>query len=103
MIIDGGTVKDLARAHVLISLDFEQEGTKKTMEQILAERWVSNQNLRDLVKEEADRMVSIRFLRYDENGNVYVFSKDEQESYSWQPVRLSNIFVNHLKKYLSLN
>jgi len=95
-IIDGGTMRDLARAEVDICFTFEPRGTGMTIEQILEKRGTTNPNLRRLMQEEADNMVRRRFLFYDKD-RTYVFSKDHQGNYSWQPATI----IDKLRDYFS--
>jgi len=94
MLMDGGTIEDWARAHIDIGFFSEPYGTKKTIEQIFQERNVKDNALLDLAKKEADKMVAHRFLHYSLDGEIYVFSKDNEGRYSWQPSTFRDRFMN---------
>ena len=99
-IVEGGTVRDLAQAEVLITFEFKPRGTGKTIEQILSERDIKDELLRTLCQEEADRMVQVRFLHVEKSGK-YVFSKDLQGNYSWQPATRMDIIRYHSRRFLN--
>ena len=95
---EGGTIESLAQTHVDLCFSFEPKGTKKSIEDILRERSISNPNVRSLCKQEAEKMVDQRCLLYDNEGK-WVFSKDEQKNYSWEPARIKDRVVNLWKRY----
>ena len=99
--VEGGTARDIAQAMVSICFNFEPRGTGKTIEQILRERNIKDKLLKTLCQEEADRMVQVRFLHIDGDGEKYVFSKDPQGNYSWQPATRSDVLKYHLRRLLN--
>ena len=99
-VCSGGTMRDLAQTEVDICFSFEPKGTKKTIEQILNQRSPKNPILRKIMGEEADKMVAQKFLSYDENGQVHIFSKDSQGAYSYQPANIINRVMNRLLNFL---
>ena len=100
-IVEGGTIRDLARESVLITLEFKPRGTKRTIEQILTERNIQEESLRTLCQEEADRMVQVRFLHIEGDGEEYVFSKDSQGNYSWKRATRRDVLRYRLRKFLN--
>lgn len=88
-VIDGGTQRDLAQVEVDICFTFEPRGKGKTMDQIFGERGTTDPNLRRLMQEEADNMVRRRHLLIEQD-QTYVFSKDANGAYSWQPARITD-------------
>ena len=100
MLMEGGTIEDWARAHVSIGFSFEPWGTKKTIEHIFDERNVRDDALLDLAKKEADKMVTQRYLHHDGDGKVYVFSKDNEGKYSWQPATFRDKLMNRALNFL---
>lgn len=98
--MEGGTIEDWARMHVFIGFDFESIGTKRTIEQIFEERNVQDVVLLNLAKKEADKMVTQRFLHYDEGKKVYVFSKNKEGEYYWQSATSRDRFMNRIRRYL---
>lgn len=100
-IAEGGTIRDLARANVSICFSFEPRRTKKTIEQILNERGITDPNLRQACQEEADRMVEQRVLYIRKDRINYVFSKDDQGTYSLQPATRLDVLRYHLKRLLN--
>ena len=99
--IEGGTARDMAQASVAICFNFEPRGTKKTIEQILSERKIQDESLRTLCQEEADRMVQVKSLHTDRDGKTYVFSKDQQGEYSWQPATRMDVLKYRLRRFLN--
>lgn len=99
-IVEGGTIRDLAQANVLICFEFKPRGTKKTIEQILSQRKIQDELLKRLCQEEAESMIQRRFLHIDNDGK-YVFSRDSQGNYSWQPATRMDVLRYHLRRFLN--
>ena len=100
-VMEGGTMSDLARIQISLSFDFEKKGTKKTIEQIFNERAVGDRVLFPLAKKEANRMVARRFLHHNLDKRIYVFSRDGDGKYSWQPATFTDRILNYFSKHFA--
>lgn len=99
--VDGGTMAYLAQSGVLsdivLSFTFEPKGTKKTLKEIFRDRDITDQYMKSLYQQEADRMVAQRYLLHEKDG-VWVFSKDEQGRYSWEHARYKDRVMNFINR-----
>ena len=91
--------RNLAQTAILETFRAIPAGTKKTIEQISEEKSIPS--LRKWCQEEADKMVEERFLRVDHDGK-YVFSRDSQARYSWQPATRRDVIGYYFEKILKL-
>ena len=89
-----GTIKDFVRNEIFLSLDFEPRGTKKTIDEMIKNGDITPKKMRRIYRLEADKMVSRRFLKYDLDKKIYVFSKDNGDKYFWQLATLRDRAMN---------
>ena len=100
-ICDGCTDRQFAQIEASMALEFEPKGTKKTIDQMLDRNlFVNNPHFKGLGEEELDEMVKRRYMRIELDGSKYVFSKDQEGRYSWQPATRLDITKYHLRRPL---
>ena len=97
---DGCTAREFAQIEAGMALEFEPKGTKKTIDEMLDRNLFADPHFRILGQEELDEMVARRSMRIELDGSKYVFSKDLQGAYSWQPATRLDIIRYHLRKPL---
>jgi len=100
--VSGGcTDREFAQIEASIALEFGPKGTKKTIDEMLDRNlFVNDPNFRGLGEGELDRMVERRFMRIELDGSKYVFSKDQEGRYSWQPATRLDVIRYHLRRPL---
>ncbi|MEX2017462.1 MAG: hypothetical protein WD876_03235 [Candidatus Pacearchaeota archaeon] len=95
---DGGSIADLARTGIFLTLDPKEKRIGKTIDEIIAERNVTDEKMKRVYKLAANKLAEERFLHYSEEKKVYVFSRDDDGKYSWQHAtindRIANYFLN---------
>ncbi len=100
-IMEGGTIKDLARQEVLINFEFEPRGAKKNIEEIFKNRHITDKAFKELCEQEADLMVKKKYL-YINKKDTYTFSKDNQGNYFWKEAtfldKIENYVLNRRSK-----
>jgi hypothetical protein len=98
--IEGGTMADFVNQNIISALEFVPKGTKKSIDQILAEMEKITDGKKKFYQLEAERMVIQRFLYHDLDKQTYVFSKDNQGKYFFKPAtrfdRIMNCVLNFL-------
>ncbi len=84
----------------LMALESEPKGTKKTLAEMLGRTlFKQNPDLRQLAQEELDSMAKRRYMKI-EDGNKYIFSKDSDGRYSWQPASKRDILRYHVRSLI---
>lgn len=101
-IVIGGTVEDLARMEILVSIGFRPgEGRRLKLNDIFEDRGTS-ESLKSLIEVEADRMVNIGFKWYTKKEGSYIFSRGEEGNYFWQPnLTLTNRIMDSVKSFFN--
>lgn len=102
-VCEGCTDRQFARIEASMTLEFEPKKTMKTINQIFNERSFLRNNpyFRRLAQEELDRMVQGKFMRFDHDGR-YIFSRDQEGRYSWQPATRTDLIRHYLTNPSSL-
>ena len=98
---EGCTDREFVQIEASMALEFEPTGTKKTINELLDRNlFVNNPYFRRLGEDELNRMVERRFMRIELDGSKYVFSKDQEGRYSWQPATRLDVIRYHLRRPL---
>ena len=98
---DGLTVREFLQTEASIALEFEPIGTKKTLGDMLNRTvFLNNSQFREIGWEELDRMAKKRYMRIELDKSKYVFSKDSEGNYSWQPATRLDVLKYHLRRPL---
>ncbi|HKZ33763.1 MAG TPA: hypothetical protein VJ142_00800 [Candidatus Nanoarchaeia archaeon] len=79
---------------VFFCFDLWPDGTKKTIEQICGEWSITDLGLRQKCQEEMDSAVKNKSLIIGRNGTRYVFSKDPEGNYCWEPETPSETYTD---------
>ncbi|MDP3992565.1 MAG: hypothetical protein U1B79_00600 [Candidatus Pacearchaeota archaeon] len=99
-VCNGCTDREFAQIEASMALEFEPKGTKKKLDEMLDRNLFADLHFRRLGQEELDEMVARRSMRIELDGSKYVFSKDPQGAYFWQPATRLDIIRYHLRKPL---
>lgn len=97
---DGCTSEEFAQIEASIGLDFEPRGTKKTLGELLNRRVFNDPHYRELGEQQLNKMAEQRQMLIEMDGGKYVFSKDSEGNYSWQPATRKDIIRYHLRRPL---
>lgn len=95
--MSGGTQEDFAQNNIKICFAFESKGTKKLLETIFKERNVTSLEMKDLYKQEAEKMVTQKYSLSDER-EIYIFAKDKQNFYFWKPVTFKEKVIKKMQR-----
>lgn len=96
--IDGGTRADHVfhvRHHIFSAVIYDPK-RRKSIEQILEERGEITDEKKKTYQLEADRMIAQKFLYRDLDKKDYVFSKDKEGKYFFQPATRIDKIINYV-------
>ncbi len=99
-VCDGCTSEEFAQIEASFGLDFEPRGTKKTLSELLNRQIFNDTHYRKLGEQQLNKMAEQRFMLIERDKSKYIFSKDSEGNYSWQPATRFDVLKYHLRRPL---